>query len=78
MIALRTEERCRFGDADGPDGPQGGKGYGHIVLRINTLTGKKVDSPAVFGGKLQKPRFVIFFIDGGEVADAAPAQLQIV
>jgi len=77
MIALRTEECCWFGDADGPDGPQGGKGYSHIVLRINTFTGKKIDSPAVIGSKLQKPPFVIFFIDGGEVADAGPAQLQI-
>ena len=77
MIALRTEERCRFGDADGPDCPQGGKGYSHIVKRIYTFTREKVDSPAVVGGKLQKPRFVIFFIDGGEVADAGPAQLQI-
>jgi len=77
MIALRTEECCRFGDADGPDGPQGGKGYGHIVLRINTLAGEKIDSPAVIGSKLQKPRFVIFFIYGGEVADAGPTQLQI-
>ena len=77
MIALGAEQGGRFGDADCSDRLQRGKGNCHIGKGIDTGAGEKLDPPAMVFGKPQKARFIIFLVDGGEVADRLAAEMEI-
>ena len=77
MIALRAEKCCWFGNTNGTDCLQSGKGYCYIVKGIDFVTREKLDVPAIVFGELEEARFIVFFIDGSKVADTFSTEMQL-
>jgi len=78
MIALRTEQGRRFGNTDGTDCFQGRRGDFEMSEGVKSGTVKKINPPVIGSSELQQADLIVFFVDGGQIADAGPAELPVV